>query len=209
MINLCRVQEHYSTTSWPRYVAMSSHQRNFIVLWINLCVTFSSLQVLVFNDSNMIIHIIVDCISWDPLEFILNILNVSSLSCVQVKCLRDYQTGSSEQKLLRIWSTRDLLCKCLRQIKGEGTATHRESCKSTICEESWEGQGRKALQHSAVLSKFQSGLQECHSDCSPPEEEDVAQGRTVLTLCLVTGYEKAGLMVLCEDWGRSWSEGVS
>lgn len=100
-------------------------------------------------------------------EFILNILNVSSLSCVQVKCLRDYQTGSSEQKLLRIWSTRDLLCKCLRQIKGEGTATHRESCKSTICEESWEGQGRKALQHSAVLSKFQSGLQECHSDCSP------------------------------------------
>lgn len=100
---------------------------------------FPLLKVLVSKDSNTMIYIIVDHVPRDPLEFILNILSASSLSCFQVKCLKNYQTGSSEQKLLRIWSTGDLLCKCLRQIKAEDSEAHRESCKGTICEESRTG----------------------------------------------------------------------
>lgn len=137
-------------------------------------------------------------------EFILNILSASSLSCFQVKCLKNYQTGSSEQKLLRIWSTGDLLCKCLRQIKAEDSEAHRESCKGTICEESREGQGGGASQHTAVLSKFQPRQQQCHSNCCPSEESDVAQGHTVVTPCLLTGCEK---ILPRECWGRFWSEG--
>ena len=122
----------------------SSWKRKCTGLWIHPCVIFPSLKS-ASKDSNMMIYVIVDHVSWDPLEFILDILNASSLSCIQMKCLKNYQTGSSEQKLVRIWSTRDLLCKCLPQMKVEGAETHGEPCKCTICEESRRRGGQKSF----------------------------------------------------------------
>lgn len=83
-------------------------------------------------------------------------------------------------------------------MKGEGIEARREHCKCTICEESWEGQGRKGFTAQCSAEQISARTVECHSNRGPPEEPDVAQDCTVFTLCLVTGYEKSGRIILCE-----------